>query len=677
MDIQTFLLLFLAAIVSLSIASVMYLGKKKDRNRRSYVLACLRFVTLFALGILIVNPKINNTSYTLEKANLVLAVDNSESIAYFQDDQKVKDLVLSITNNPKIQEKFNVAQFRFGNQLMRNDSLSFSENQTNIMSVFRDLQKIYKGQVAPTLLVTDGNQTYGEAYQYAANKYKQQVIPIVAGDTATYEDLSIKQLNANRYAFLKNKFPVEIITNYNGSTAITTQLDILNGGRVVFSKPLSFSSEKSSEIVQVSLPVNAIGVQTYTARLKPMANERNTINNSKSFGIQVIDERTKILLLTSIIHPDVGALKKAIESNEQRDVIIRKSSERDIIVGDYQMVILYQPNASFKNYYEDIKRLGLNTFTITGTATDVGFLNDIQDMFTKEISGETEDYQATFNTNYNVFQVDDIGFTDFPPLKDTFGDVILKKPGQSILDQTVARIPTGSTLLSTFEDSAQRHAVLFGAGVWRWRAQSFLDRQTFQEFDEFIAKLVQYLATKERRNRLNMTYESFYNGGDKIIISAQYFDKNYVFNPSAKLQITVVSKQDNTRKDIPLLLKNNRYEVDLSSLKPDSYEFTVMAQDENISRSGSFEIIAFNVEQQFLSANLEPLKQIADAKGEELYFLNDSSKIINTLLQTESYNPIQQQQRKIIPIIEWYYLLIIIVLALALEWFMRKYNGLI
>ena len=677
MESQTILLIFLAAISALGIAVFQYLKSKKERTKRSFMLALLRFVSIFGILLLLINPKFTNTSYVLEKSNLVLAVDNSQSINYFKSTDEVTAFVASIRENINIQKKYNISTFTFGNKLKAQDTFSFSENQTNVTSAFKELQDIYKGKVAPTVIITDGNQTYGEAYQNAAKKYKQDVYPVIVGDTTSYQDLKISQLNANRYAFLNNKFPVEIIANYNGNSAVSTKLNVFQNGRVIYSQPLSFSKEKTSEIVQVTLPVTSIGVKTYTVSLQALDAEKNTVNNKKSFGIEVIDERTNVLILTSIIHPDLGTLKKAIESNEQRNVTIKKSDEPDINLKDYQAVLLYQPNVSFKPYYETIKTLGINTFTITGTRTDYRFLNDNGELFTRELSAQVEDYQAEFNSNFSTFQVDDIGFSNFPPLVDEFGEVSIKKAHTPLLMQTISGLPTGSSLLTTIEDGAQRHAVLFGEGIWRWRAQSYLDNQSFEAFDEFVGKLIQYLASKERRNRLNINYNSFYNGGDNIVIAAQYFDKNYEFDARAKLSMVVIGERNNTRQEIPMVLKNNRYEVDLSSLTPDSYKFSVTVAGESISRSGNFEIIEFNVEQQFLSANVTPLQQIATNTNKELYSMGNSAQLITNLLENETYNPIQKQQKQIKPLIDWYYLLGIIILTLSLEWFIRKYNGLI
>ena len=51
--------------------------------------------------------------------------------------------------------------------------------------------------------------------------------------------------------------------------------------------------------------------------------------------------------------------------------------------------------------------------------------------------------------------------------------------------------------------------------------------------------------------------------------------------------------------------------------------------------------------------------------------------MINDLLEDERFATIQKSKRSVIPLIDYKYLLGLIALALSLEWFIRKYNGLI
>ena len=125
------------------------------------------------------------------------------------------------------------------------------------------------------------------------------------------------------------------------------------------------------------------------------------------------------------------------------------------------------------------------------------------------------------------------------------------------------------------------------------------------------------------------------------------------------------------------ILKNNFYEIDLSGLTPSEYTFTVNANNREVVQSGQFKILDFNVEQQFLNANVTKLQQLATNSKGASYFIADYEAIIEDVLTDERYKPIQKSTTNTIPLIDWKYLLALITLSLAIEWFIRKYNGLI
>ena len=87
-----------------------------------------------------------------------------------------------------------------------------------------------------------------------------------------------------------------------------------------------------------------------------MNNERNIQNNRKEFAIEVIDESTDIFLVSDIKHPDMGALKKSIETNEQRIVTVYKPKEALRNIEEAQLIILFQPNSSFSELLHVIIR---------------------------------------------------------------------------------------------------------------------------------------------------------------------------------------------------------------------------------------------------------------------------------------------------------------------------------
>ena len=249
-------------------------------------------------------------------------------------------------------------------------------------------------------------------------------------------------------------------------------------------------------------------------------------------------------------------------------------------------------------------------------------------------------------------------------------------PYQTILFKTVSGINTNQPLLATIDVNQRREAILFGENIWKWRAQNYLNSQQFTDFDNFIGKIVQYLASNKRKNRLLIDYKSFYNASDNITINAQFFNKNYEFDANANLTISIKNKESNALINRPLILKNNSYQVDLNGLDAGDYAFTIASSD-NISSSANFQIIAYNVEEQFLNADVTKLQQIATNNNGKAYFVNQKNELLQDLLSNNKYLPILKTNKTTIPLIDWYYLLFIIALSLASEWFIRKYKGLI
>lgn len=676
MSTQSILLIILAGIIALFLALFQYKYKTKSALKDNALFIILRFITYFGVFLLLINPKFEYNSNYSVKPNLVIAVDNTQSISYLKQQDNAKSILSFLKNNSDLNEKFNIEIYSFSDQIQVLDALEFSKKQTNISTVFKDLNELYKNTVAPTIIITDGNQTLGNDYQYKANQYNQDIYPIILGDTVTYSDLKISQLNVNRYAYLKNKFPLEVILVYNGNDAVVRDFTITQKGKLLFKKQLSFSKEKTSEIINISLPTSTIGIQTFQAQIAPISTEKNKTNNLKNFAIEVIDQKQKIAIVSTVLHPDLGAIKKSIETNEQREVVFFKPNEVLSQLKDFQLFILYQPNNSFKQLFSALEEQNKNKWVISGLKTDWRFLNSVSKNYNLEITSQTEDYQASLNQNYNNFIVDDIDFESFPPLKSNFGTPNFNSPYQTILFKTVSGINTNQPLLATIDVNQRREAILFGENIWKWRAQNYLNSQQFTDFDNFIGKIVQYLASNKRKNRLLIDYKSFYNASDNITINAQFFNKNYEFDANANLTISIKNKESNALINRPLILKNNSYQVDLNGLDAGDYAFTIESSD-NISSSGNFQIIAYNVEEQFLNADVTKLQQIATNNNGKAYFVNQKNELLQDLLSNNKYLPILKTNKTTIPLIDWYYLLFIIALSLASEWFIRKYKGLI
>lgn len=675
MQTETYLYIILAAIVAIGIAVFQYFYKSKRKGKLPLILSFLRFLAIFGLFLLLINPKFTKNEYSLQKANLVFLIDNSSSVVTSKN--KIISFVEGLDKDTEISEKFNLQKYTFGNHLKDGDSISFLEKNTNITKALASVKEIYAKTNTAVVLVTDGNQTLGTDYEFYGKNQEFPVYPVVVGDTTKYEDIRIAQVNVNKYAFLKNKYPLETYIAYDGDRSVAATVRVQVAGKTVATNTISLSKNENTKIVNTLLEAKGIGIKNIKVLVTTLENEKNTVNNQKNVAVEVIDEKTNIAIISSMLHPDIGALKKSIESNEQRSVSILKPSVKLKDLAEIDLFVLYQPNASFKNIYEYIKQKKASIFTVTGTKTDWGFVNRVQASFNKKSYNQSEEIIPVLNDGFSIFDTGDFSVSDFPPLENNLGAISIQKTNETLLSQQIKGIPLKDPLLSILNDEETKEAILFGENIWKWRAQTYRESQSFATFDDFMGKIVLYLATTKSKNRLVVDYKPIYEGSTNAKITASYFDESFVFNSNASLYITIKGQDGKMVKEIPLLLKGANYEADLNDLKADTYTFKVGVKNEKLTRTGTFTILDFDVEKQFLSSDYKKLGRLADYTKGKLYFLDTTEDLVSDLAIDKQYLPIQKSKENIVSLIDFRLLMALIVIALALEWFIRKYNGLI
>jgi len=662
-----------ALLFSLAVSWLLYFYKLKEFIKIDYFLFSLRGTSIFLLLLLLINPTIERQELITEKPILSVLVDNSLSVQHFKSKKNVTNFISQIRKNSAIKKKFDTQFFKFGENISILDSLSFLENQTNIYKAIGRVEALQKNTVAPILLITDGNQTTGNLYPFI--KTKKNVFPLIIGDTIPKSDVRITQINANKYSYLKNRFPVEARIIYDGSKAVKTQFTIEHKGIIVFRKNLLLSPTNSVETVSATVESTKEGVQYYKTYVKKIENEENLENNSNTFSVEVLNEQTKILLLTSVLHPDIGVLKKAIETNKQRSVTISLTNNFKGELADYQLVILYQPTVNFKPFFKLIQKTNANYFVITGINTNWNFLNEIQSNYYKNVANQSEEFGAIFNNGFLTFGQKDISFESFPPLEDAFGSVNMMSKFDALLFQNIVGFKTKTPLLATFENDSQKSAVLFGEGIWKWRAASFMNSGSFQDFDEFLASMIQYLASTKKRERLTLQYDALHSANVPISINAFYVDKNYQFDARAKLNLKLINTVTNVTQNVSFSLLNNSFEAVLEELLFGEYRFEVTVENQPIRKTGQFKITSYQIEEQFTNANQKELKLLANNTEGKVYYPSENKQIINDLIADRRYVTTQRSKTVSEQLIDWEFILILSILFFAVEWFVRKYIG--
>ena len=677
MQTKTILLIILAVIVALVVVLFQYYYRTKKRERLYTILSFLRFTGIFGVLLLLINPKFTKEEFTIEKGNLILLIDDSSSMKEENKTNNITSFLDMIKQKKELTDRFNLEQYHFGTELKENTSLSFNKKYTDITKAISTINDIYANGNNTIVLLTDGNQTLGEDYEFYGKNQKHPIYPIAIGDTTSYKDIRIGQVNTNKYTFLKNKFPVESFISYKGIGNVSSTYTISVEGKTIFRKRILLSSTANTKVINTYIGASTVGIKTIKIALTPLKNEKNTLNNQRRIAIEVIDEKTTVAIISDIKHSDIGALKKSIEQNLQAVVKLKKPTVNIEELEDVDVFILYQPNRLFAEVYNYLKVKKPSIFTITGSETDWNFLNKIQNSFTKSNYNQLEEVSPVLNSRFTTFDISDFSIDGYPPLENNIGEITIHKINDIILNQRIKGIQLKDPLLAIVGDVSEREAVLFGENLWKWRSQSYRNDKNFRNFDDLINKIILYLATNSPRARLSIDYEPIYTGVNKAIIKASYFDKVFIFDPNASLSLKIKNKDNGTSKALPMLLKGNQYKANIDGLIPGKYSFTITEKREKLSKSGLFRVLDFDVEQQFSATNYKKLYRFAQNTGGKLYFPSEGEDLLQNLLDNNRFSPTQKIIKKVVSLIDFKLLLGLIISVFSAEWFIRKYNGLI
>ena len=669
MNTITVVYFFLAILFSFLIVYFQYFFKEKKYSNQ-YILALLRWITLLSVFTLLINPKIERKRLLTVKPTLVIAVDNSESISFNKQDSTVRALSNDLLTNKDLNKKFRVSSFSFGSTLKNSSKFTFQESKTNIYTALTELNSLFKNQTTAIVLISDGNQTYGNDYKYI--KSDQKVFPIIIGDTLQALDMKIDRLNVNAFSYLNNNFPVEVFIQFNGNEEVRSKFTVEEKNRIVFSKNMIFSKDKKSEVITFKLPAKSTGKHLYRAYIKPFKNENNTKNNAKIFSVEVFNEQSNIGIVYDLLHPDIGMFKRSIESNKQRKVHLIDLNSKDSIQVEKDVYILYQPNSKFISIFKKIQELKKSYFIVTGTQTDWNFLNKIQKDFNTNMVQTTEEYFPVFNSKFNTFYTEDIGFSEFPPLVNNFGTVRLSTSSQKILSNSVNNMKLDSPMLVVYSNENNRRVILFGENIWKWRVNYYQNNKSFIPFDRFINSLIQYLTIHKKKTPIELNYKSYFYAKEEVIIKAKTYDANFNFDRNAELNLKIKGMKES----IPFVLTGFDYEASVPNLQSGNYEFEVKDGKSRRKSKGAFTVGKFSVEQEVDYANIKGLNQVALNANGKSFYPNQKDKLIELLLQNNSFVSTQKEETTKGSFIDWKWLLGLIVVSLTLEWFIRKYRGL-
>ena len=671
--------------IGLAYAALLYIRIKVPwKKRTNYVLAVLRFLMVTQLTLLLFGPLIRQIQNSKEAPSIVFGIDNSQSISEIEDSVSLIGFQSSIISMQReLNENGYLTEVRtlYG-QSANNSSIRFDAHSSNLNEMLQGIQNDYESRnLSNVLLFSDGLYNLGN--NPAFHPYNFQISTIGLGDTIQRPDLNLNAILYNKIAYEGNKFPIMAeLFSYN-LAGETVRIQLEKNGTVLELKQIKINNQNQFDQVEFLVEADESGMKRYTLRALPVIGEFIVSNNAKEAFIDIIDGKQKILLVAAVPHPDIKAIKNALESNDNYEVVTHIKVLNTFVEDKYDAVVLHQVPDKRKKYeslLNKIQKEKIPAFFIYGNQSDINRFNELNGAVRiQPISYQRDNVFPFYNPGFGKFLYDTENveaLNSFSPVKVPFANYDLFLQSEVMLYQKVGRVTTKKPLLLIQRTNEWSSAVFLGEGIWSWRLQEYAKNQSHKAFDEMISKIIQFLSTKEDKRRFKVyPVKNEYLNSESVVFETEVYNDIYEQTFGHKIDLRITNDQNNTNSySYVTSSKNSRYRI--SGLENGIFNYLASAviNGENETSSGTFTVRDLQIETTKLTADHNLLRNVATLNGGKFYGKNQLDQLKEDILSQEVINKIYSSE-KYLSIINMKWGFFILILFVSAEWFLRKFHG--
>lgn len=684
-----FWVILVCPLLALLVTALLYYrNRDHDEIPKTYrrLAAVFRFLGITLILFLLFSPLLRTLGKEKENPIIVIVQDNSQSIRFGKDSTfytgEYKKRLDQLTET--LSESYETVRYTAGEKLTQNGAVDFSEKQTDYEQIFKELESVYAGRnIGAVILAGDGLYNKGIHPVYRVKNLKAPVFAVAMGDSSLQRDAFIRRVNANRLAYLNNKFPVEINIGADKLKGKPATVKVSSEGKVLFSQTVNISDERYDLTLPLTLDADKPGTRKYLVTVEPVEGEYTTQNNSFPFYVEVIDGRRKILLLAEGPHPDLGALKQALSTNQNYETDLQYTGDFSARIEEYSLAILYQLPGQGNQAVEITQRLAkseISTWYILGPRSNLFAFNQLDAGLRITNSGMKPDEAfPVLNPGFGAFTVSEnlqklLG--KVPPLSTPFGNYEMKAGSEVFLYRKIGLTATQTPALLFYPEPRRRTAILTGEGIWRWGLQDYEQNENREQFNELVSKIVQYLAVTEDKSRFRVSAKNLYAETEPIILDAELYNESYelVNTPEA-----VISFKNADGKSFPYSFSRtqNAYRLDAGKIPAGDYGYTASVSfgGKKLDKSGSFTVSQTNVESINTRADYGVLSRLANETDGEFFTAEQLDLIPEKIKARDDIRPLTYSTGQLKSLSDFKWVFFLILAFFAGEWFIRKYFG--
>ena len=672
-------------------AAILYYKDASFKEQNAWLprgLAALRWLAITILATLLLSPLLKTMTTDIKKPVVVLAQDVSESIGVaIRDTPQYKANFDALAN--ALAEKYEVRSYSFGETVREGVHFQFKDKLTNASDLMKNIYDLYSNQnLGAVVVATDGIYNEGSNPLYAAAKLNAAVYTIALGDTTPKKDVVIKRVFHNNIAYLGDKFNVQIdVAAYNCAGSNTTlnvsKVDEVGNLSASQAFPISVNKNDFFFTKEVTLDASQPGVQRFRISATAVNGEASTLNNVKDIFIEVLDARTKILLLANAPHPDIAALNEAISTNKNYTVTAATINDLKVNVADFDFVILHQIPSLTNGAEAVLSALDnkkIPRLYIVGSQSDTRKLSSIQTLMSIGADGKnTNDVQATLNPSFNLFTLDDYfrKLPEFNPMLAPFGEFKEIGGGQVLLYQKIGKVDTKYPLIMLGESNGSKTGIIAAEGLWKWRLFDFAQHQNHDITDALISKIIQYLSVKEDKRKFRAwTDKTVYRENDPVQFGAELYNNSYelINDPDVSM---IITNSENKQFNYTFNKSGRSYALNSGILAVGNYAFKAFTNvgGQKLEAEGRFSVQPIQLELFETTADHSILRALSKQFGGAMVYPKDMLSIADSIKVKQNLKPILYTTNKTQTAMNLKWIFFILITLLSVEWFARRYFG--
>jgi hypothetical protein len=676
------------------LAGAVYAGVLYYRDRKlndvakwlTVLMASFRFLVVFLLSFLLMSPLLKTTFREVEKPIIVIAQDESGSLLLGKDSafnttvfpEKIKKLV------EELGDKYDVKLYGFGDHFREQAEFGYKDKLTDFSALFDEVETRFSDRnLGAIIIASDGIYNQGESPVYAAERIKAPIFTIAMGDTTIHKDLILTKVVHNRIAFLGNTFPLEVVMDAHRLANSKTTLTVSKGGQILFSKPIDITTDPFTQTIPLELQASSVGLQKYTVALSVADGELNVQNNKQDIFIDVLDSREKVLIVGAGPHPDIGALKLAIESNDNYQVETYVLSEFDKPVSQYNLVILHNipsETAAGQKLLADLTNAKIPTFYITGAQSDFRKFNNLNTGISVQVnSSHANECEAVPNKDFPLFNLSEQALNyipKFPAALTPFGSFQSSPAVIPMINQKIGSLKTDYPLWVFSQQGERKVGIFIGEGLWKWRLHDFADHGNHDIFNELVGKTVQYLSVREDKSYFRVTAKTNFLENESVQFDAEVYNQSYELINTPKVDMDIID-ENGKRFNREFTVTGNAYHLDAHqwAVGEYKYEAKVKVGEKTYTQSGNFSVSPLMIEIANSTADHQVLYNLSKRHNGEMFEANNFDQLPSILNAREDIKPVIYNPKKLIDLINLWWIFGLLLLLLSLEWFIRKRQG--